>query len=90
MHKEVVVSLADLRYVSIECPNCRTKVTLDMKEKSDLSKKHEFFTPKECPGCQTGYETAIPRTLDAFQKSYEALLPIAGRITFRGPMETGS
>jgi len=88
MQREIVVSLADLRYVSIECPNCHTKVTLDMKGKSELWEKQDFFTPKTCPGCTSAYDTAIPRSLDGFLKSYEALLPIADRITFRGPMET--
>lgn len=87
MHKEIVVSLTDLRYVSIECPHCRTKVILDMKERSELSKQHEFFTPKECPGCQKQYDTAIPTSLDGFLKSYESLSGIADRISFRGSTE---
>lgn len=88
MQKEIVVSLADLRYVSIECPTCHTKVILDMKGKSELWEKHHFFTPKACPGCASGYDTAIPTAVDALRKSYEMLLPIADRISFRGPMET--
>lgn len=90
MYKEIVVSLADLRYLSIECPICHTKVTLDMKDKSELAKKYAFFTPIECPGCQTKYDTAIPQTIDSFQKSYASLLEIAERISFHGPVEKES
>jgi hypothetical protein len=47
------------------------------------------FTPKECPGCLTEYDSAIRLALDRLQKVYEALMPIAGRISFRGEPEEG-
>lgn len=87
MHKELVVSIADLRYVCIECPHCRTKVVLDMKEPSEVSKKYNFFTPKECPGCRTAYDTAIQPSIDSLQRSYTSLMQIADRISFRGNPE---
>ena len=59
MHKQFVVSLADLRYVRIECPQCKTKVILDMQEKSATAEKNNFFAPKECPGCRNDYDSAI-------------------------------
>lgn len=84
MRKELVVSLADLRYVSIECPTCRAVVTLDMKERSAFAQREEIFAPKKCPGCFTPYDSAIQPSIDKFQKCYEALAPIADRIAFRG------
>jgi hypothetical protein len=33
MHKEIVFSLADLRYVEVSCGRCKTRIILDLKEK---------------------------------------------------------
>ena len=37
MRKQLITSLADLRFVCLECPQCHTKVTLDMDAFVDLS-----------------------------------------------------
>jgi len=88
MHKELVVSLADLRYVSISCQNCRTVVTLDMKTPSEFAQKNDgAFAPKQCPGCRQDYDTAIRPSVESFQRSYHSLMEIAGRISFRGEAE---
>jgi len=84
MYKQFVVSLADLRYVSIACPKCRTKVVLDMEEPSAFSRKQDFFAPKECPGCRKDYDTDIRPAIDRFQQAYQSVLEIADRITFQG------
>lgn len=84
MHKEVVISIADLRYVSIECPVCKTRVVLDMKQKAPFAEKHGFFAPKKCPGCQSSYDSAIQPNVDSLQEAYQSLMQIADRISFRG------
>ena len=84
MYKQFVVSLADLRYVSIACPICKTKVVLDMEEPSEFSRKHEVFMPKQCPGCREDYDAAIRLAIDRFQQAYQSVLEIADRITFQG------
>ena len=85
MQKQIVVSLADLRYVSVHCPRCRTTVTLDMKEPSEFAKKYDgAFVPKECPGCREDYDTAIRPSVGAFQSSYHSLSEIAERVSFSG------
>jgi hypothetical protein len=91
MHKQLVVSLADLRFVSIECPLCKTVVTLDMKEPHELAQKYDnAFCPKDCPGCRKQYDSAIRPNVDSFQKSYQALGEIADRISFRGETESAA
>ena len=87
LHKQFVVSLADLRYVSISCPRCKTRVVLDMEEPSEFSRKHGNFAPKECPGCRDDYDTAIRPAVDGFQRAYQSVLEIADRITFQGNVE---
>ncbi len=89
MQKQIVISLMDLRYVSIECPHCKTVVTLDMKGGlGDLGKKHKVFTPEKCPACPADYDTAIKENVDGFCRAYQSLLPIAERISFRGEPES--
>ena len=83
MHKESVISINDLRYVCIQCPHCKARVTLDMQQKTELLARHGFFAPKQCPGCQTDYDTAIQAGVDQLQKAYQALAAVADRITFR-------
>jgi hypothetical protein len=91
MHKELVVSLADLRFVSITCPTCRTVVTLDLKEPSEFAQKHDgAFSPKQCPGCRQDYDTAIRPSIDTFQRAYGSLIKIADRISFRGEPESAA
>jgi phage FluMu protein Com len=90
MHKQIVISLADLRFVSIECPECKTVVTMDMQETHEFAQKHDAFTPKECPGCSRQYDIAIRPNVDKFQKAYKALVEIADRISFRGNAESAA
>ncbi len=90
MHKQFVVSLADLRFVSVECPTCKTVVTMDMKEPHELKVKHDAFTPKDCSACRHQYDSAIRPGVDAFQRAYAALVGIADRVTFRVDAESAS
>lgn len=90
MHQEPVVSLADLRCVSIECPLCRTKVVLDMEEISEHAKKYSMFAPAGCPGCRVDYDTAVRAAVDQFQKAYQTLMPVAGRVSFHSAGELAS
>ena len=85
MYKQFVVSLADLRFFSIECQLCKTVVTLDMKDVHELAQKYDnAFCPKDCAGCRRQYDSAIRPNVDAFQKAYHALFAIADRVSFRG------
>jgi hypothetical protein len=88
MQKQFVVSLADLRFISIECPTCRTIVTMDMKEPHELTKKYDAFTPKDCPACRHQYDSAVRPGVDALQRAYAALGTIADRVSFRMDAES--
>jgi hypothetical protein len=82
MKNQITISLGDLRYVSITCPHCRTVVTLDMVEPSELATKHGCFAPTKCPGCGKEYDSAIRPSLDQLWRTYTALLPIKDAISF--------
>ena len=87
MHKEIVISLKDLRYISIECPLCKSRVIMDMKETHKIAKEQDSFSPRKCPACLVSYDTAIPSNINRLQETYVGLLPIADRISFRGEVE---
>ena len=87
MKPQMVVTLADLRYVAVACPICRTKVVLDMESPSDFSQKQGFFTPRVCPSCQNRYDSAIVNGLDALQRCYLTLAEQPGTVSFHGEME---
>ena len=84
MQQEWSVSFNDIRYLSIECPDCRTRVVLDMKEISELARRQDdSFAPAECPGCLKKYDSAIRLNVNKLQALYEAMLPVGGQISFR-------
>jgi hypothetical protein len=82
MRSQLTISIGDLRKVSIACQHCRTVVTLDMLEPSELATKHECFAPTKCPGCNKEYDSAIRPSLDQLWRAYTALLPIKAAISF--------
>ena len=86
MHKQLVVSLLDLRYVSVGCSNCGSSITLDMTRESDHQKRFGF-TPVACSVCQRNYDTAV-KNIDHFRSAYDSLLCVADRITLRGDGES--
>ena len=85
MRKHLIISLGDMRYVSINCRDCGNSVTLDMTRDSDHQKRFGF-TPAICSSCQSPHDTSI-KNLNDFRRAYESLLGIAERISFHGESE---
>lgn len=86
MHRQLVVSLADLRYISLQCKNCDSSITLDMTKVSDHQRQHGF-TPAVCPACRQNYDTAT-RSINQLRDAYDSLLRVADQVTLRGDAET--
>src|ERR1019366_1995360 len=86
MQKQVVVSLSDLRYVTVLCKSCGGSITMDLAKESDHQLRFGF-TPVICSICHVGRDTSI-KYLDQLQMAYKALLGIADVITFRGEAES--
>ena len=82
MRRQLIVSLADLRHVCIECPNCHTRLIPDMKRKRTFDQEQFFFTPGVCAGCKIAYDSAIQANVNQMQSAYEGLMKIADSITF--------
>jgi phage FluMu protein Com len=83
MHRQIRITVGELRYISITCPNCRTVVTLDMREPSKLlATTRNCFTPAKCPGCTDEYDSAIRPNVDQLWRAYTALQQIEKRVSF--------
>ena len=81
MHDQFVVSIQDLRLVTILCPQCSTKVTLDL-EVEFAPPRSPFKVPDECPRCGNRFDSAIPRAIEGIQKIYKALAQLGDAVTF--------
>lgn len=82
MRKTLLISLVDLRFVSVSCKHCRTRVLLDLREPSEHAKTFGTLLPNECPGCRAGYDSALNPGLLALQSAYRELLKIEKQIEF--------
>lgn len=89
MQRQFIINLADLRFVSIECKNCSSILTLDMEKLSKHQQKQGIFLPAVCSPCQHLFDTAT-RALASFRDCYKELLQVPERITFRGEFEGAS
>jgi len=89
MHKQIVVSLSDLRYISVQCPNCDAVLTLDMTKESAHQDKYGVFFPRVCVACQTTYDSALANVGD-LRRAFQALAAVADRVTFRGELESAA
>ena|SRR5579883_2210379 len=83
MRRALVISLADLRFVSVRCQHCRTRVVLDLQEPSEHATRFGVLLPNECPGCRKSYDTALAPGLVDLQNSYRNLLKIEKQIEFQ-------
>ena len=89
MHKQIVVSLADLRYVSIQCHSCGSSITLDMGKSTTHQAANDVFLPKICTACRAPYDSAMGN-VDELRRLFQYLGPVADRITFRGELESSA
>jgi hypothetical protein len=86
MHEETVICLTDLQFVCIECPHCKTKVTLDMSRDFSLPDGRTVFAPTSCPGCRKAFDSALPENIDTLRRIYEAIPEtLRASITFPKP-----
>ncbi|MGA2267561.1 MAG: hypothetical protein ABSH44_03725 [Bryobacteraceae bacterium] len=82
MRRQITITVGELRYISINCPHCRTVMTLDMLEPSEIATKHKCFGPLRCSVCEKDYDSAIRPNVDALWKAYQSLRQIEDRISF--------
>jgi len=83
MHKQLLLTLADVRFVTVGCQHCTTKVTIDLKEKSEYAEKFNILLANQCPGCRKNYDSAVGHALTALQQACDALAAVGKYISFQ-------
>lgn len=83
MYNHVVVSIQDLRFLTLSCSHCNTRVTLDLAKEFEPGSGHTpFLSPTECPRCGNRYDSAIPGSVNAMQKIYKTLAGLGDAVSF--------
>jgi hypothetical protein len=72
MREQTTISIEDIRYVSIKCRHCNSRVTIDMGKAPDLNFSRPQFAPSNCGICNEPFDSAVQR-LNQFQRDYLAL-----------------
>ena len=83
VHEQVVVSVQDLRFATLCCRHCNTRVTLDFDTEFEAPRA-PFRAVRECPRCGNPYDSAVPPSIEALQRLYKALAGLGSAVTFNG------
>ena len=84
MQKEFAVTLKDLRFISIRCQHCDTRVVLDLAHEDFNVGGKSFFCPTSCPGCRIPFDSSIPENVNNLHRVYRAIPEgVRDAITFR-------
>src|SRR2546430_11308276 len=70
MHEELIMSFGDLRFVCIKCLHCQTRIIMDMDYPGFSDAGQTFLTPRNCPGCKSAFDGAVPLNVDALRRVY--------------------
>lgn len=84
MNTRYVVSVEDLRFVTILCRHCNTRISLDLDAEFESAGRKPFDSPRECPRCHNPFDSAVPRAINEMQKVYKALANLGNTVTFAG------
>ncbi len=80
MTKEIVLSVADLRYLVSKCAKCQTQIAFDLK--TDLPSATNSRRgavagrgplPEECPVCEVRFNSTVQAIVDSLVKNLKAL-----------------
>ena len=88
MHHQTIVGIQDLRFVTLHCRHCNTRLTIDLEvEREFRDPRAHFSAPRECPRCEAAFHAAIPPAIEGLQKVYKALAAIPDIVTFTSDTE---
>jgi hypothetical protein len=87
MHKQFIFSIKDLRFVTISCTNCKTRVTMDLQIECKSPERAEFPPPSACPRCRNPFDSAVSPAIESLQGVYRSLAGLASTVSFTGEAE---
>jgi hypothetical protein len=88
MSKELVISVGDLRYLSVDCAHCKTNVTVDLGYKPPPPQAGELAPEQvvplsQCPTCRNLFDSRIPENIDSLRAIYLDLVKHKVQVSFR-------
>jgi hypothetical protein len=87
MVKELIVSISDLRYISVDCSHCKTKVTVDLGYRPEPQQKgeipEEILSLSQCPTCRTRFDSRVPENITNFRRIYQDLVTNKIEVNFQ-------
>ena len=63
MHREIIIPLEDLRYLTVECGDCHARIGLDLESDS--------LNIVACPGCHADFDPGVARHVVALSSTYK-------------------
>jgi hypothetical protein len=85
VRNQLLVSVEDLRFATLRCRHCNTRVALDLDaEFEPRAGRAAFQCPTECPRCGNPFDSAIPAAVNSMQRVYKALAKLGDAVTFTG------
>lgn len=79
MTKEVVLSLADLQSLVIECRSCKTQIVLDLYQAlPPMTNARPHGHPENCPICSESFDSAMAKGVADFRKAFLGLNVLKG------------
>lgn len=73
MLNEFVVQLSDLKFATITCSTCKTKITIDLcyAKWGDDPLSVNPACPARCPICSSNFDTTLVGSMNLFRDAYK-------------------
>jgi hypothetical protein len=81
VHEQTVLSVKDLRFVTLLCKHCNTRLTIDLEAEFEPPRSR-FPIASDCPRCGYAFDSVVPAAVQMLQKSYQALVSLGDTVTF--------
>lgn len=94
MQKELLIPIAELRSVVMECAQCRSQIIFDVtfQPPESIAGRRASATPAICPTCDSHFDSGIQRAVDLFRSAYMAMPagPSNAKLLFRVALDAPS
>lgn len=87
MQKDLLIPIAELRSIVMECSQCRSQIIFDVtfQPPEGIAGRRPSATPASCPTCDSRFDSGIQHAVDLYRSAYAAMPagPANARLLFR-------